>query len=385
MNTRRTALLMALGASILVPGAARAAPALDSRAPLTPGATEPRSGVELRTLLKQVVAAGVPGVVARVQDGRSARTFTAGVSDLTTGAPLLPGTRFRAGSTTKTFVATVVLQLVGEGRLALDDPVGRWLPGLVPDGDTITVRQLLNHTSGLYDHTADPAIAAGIVENRVFAPSELLAVTAAHPLSFAPGTGWQYSNSNYVVAGLLVEAVTGHSLGRELRRRIFEPLGLESTSFPVATGRMPGRHAHGYLSTDLVPPTDGKPLDVTGINPSWAWAAGALVTDARDLARFYRALQRGELLAPRLLAEMRTTVRTPDGSRVPYGLGLFRISTPCGTFWGHNGGMPGYHTEAFWSKDADRTVVLATTMGPAPPAAAEDAFLRALDVALCGR
>ena len=155
---------------------------------------------------------------------RAARSFAAGVGDIATGAALRPAAQFRIGSITKTFVATVVLQLVGEGRLRLDEPVAQRLPGLLSNGHRITVRQLLNHTSGLPDYTEDPELFAGIVKNRVWAPRELVALAEKHPQLFAPGSAWKYSNTNYIVAGLLVEAVTGHSLARELERRIFSPL-----------------------------------------------------------------------------------------------------------------------------------------------------------------
>jgi D-alanyl-D-alanine carboxypeptidase len=345
------------------------------------------SGVDvgLRTRLQDVVAAGVPGVVIRVQDGRRIRRAVEGVADLATSAALQPEARFRAGSVTKTFVATVVLQLVGEGRLSLDEPVERWLPGLLTTGSTVTVRQLLNHTSGLFDYTADPAVLAGVTQNRVFRPRELVAIAETHPSSVPPGTIFGYSNTNYIVAGLLVEAVVHHGLGQELRDRIFDPLGLVHTSFPVATGRIPGYHAHGYIPTDLVPTPDGRPLDVTAVNPSAAWAAGALVSNAADLSRFYRALMSGRLLAPDLLREMKTTIPEDptDPNLFRYGLGIERVQDPCGANWGHAGGIVGYEDMAYWNEQTHRTVVLASTMFPAP-SAAEEALTHLTDFALCG-
>jgi D-alanyl-D-alanine carboxypeptidase len=309
----------------------------------------------------------------------------AGVADTTTAAKLRPDARFRAGSLTKTFVATVVLQLVQAKRLALDEPVGRRLPGLLADGDRITVRQLLNHTSGLFDYTDDPSVPAGEARNQVFTPRELVAIAESHPASFPPGTGWQYSNTNYIVAGLLVEAVTHHPLARELRARIIRPLGLRATSFPVGTGRISGYHAHGYISTDLVPTPDGTPYDVTGFNPSAAWAAGALVSNAADLSRFYRALMHGALLSPHMLKEMKTTVAEdpadPNGTR--YGLGIERVQDPCGADWGHGGEILGYQVMAYWNERTGRTAVLASTMFPAPAALAAP-LERAAAYVLCG-
>lgn len=361
------------------------------------GSTQVTSQVEtgLRPLLQDVVTAGVPGVIARVQDGSETRLVAAGVSDLATGAALRPNARFRVGSITKTFVATVVLQLVEEGRLSLDEPVGRRLPGLLANADTITVRQLLNHTSGLFNYLDDPTVLQGLVQNRVFTPRELVAIAETHPSTAPPGTKWAYSNTNYVVAGLLVEAVTGHPVGQELRTRIFEPLGLRDTSFPVTTAKIPGYHAHGYVPSELLPagfvdpkfpPTpDGRLVDVTELNPSSYWAAGAIISSAPDLSRFYRALMTGRLLTPSMLRAMKTTVPTdPTNPSGPgYGLGILRLPTSCGTNWGHDGAVPGgYQDEAFWNERTDRTVVIAWTLFY-PPAAANVALSNLAGFALC--
>jgi D-alanyl-D-alanine carboxypeptidase len=359
--------------------------------------TQVTSQVEtgLRPLLQDVVAAGVPGVIARVQDGSETRLVAAGVSDLATGAALRPNDRFRVASITKTFVATVVLQLVEEGRLSLEEPVSRRLPGLLANGDTITVRQLLNHTSGLFNYTDDPTVLQGLVQNRVFTPRELVAIAETHPSTAPPGTKWAYSNTNYVVAGLLVEAVTGHRVGQELRTRIFEPLGLEDTSFPVTSGKIPGYHAHGYVPSELLPPgsdatkfpptPDGRFVDVTELNPSITWAAGAIISNAPDLSRFYRALMTGRLLTPSMLREMKSTVPTdPTNPSGPgYGLGIVRVPTPCGVNWGHDGAWPGYQDVALWNERTDRTVVIAWTLYN-PPAAAGVALSNLTDFALCG-
>jgi D-alanyl-D-alanine carboxypeptidase len=352
-----------------------------------PGSTWVSGRVDLgiRALLTEVAATGVPGSVVRVQDGREIRVATAGVLDLATGAELGPGARFRVGSITKTFVATVVLQLVGEGRLSLDEPIARRLPGLLGNGNAITVRELLNHTSGLFDYTADPTVLAGIAQNRVFNPTELVGIAETHPSLVPPGASWGYSNTNYIVAGLLVEAVTHHRLGRELRHRIFDPLHLSATSFPVATGKIPGYHAHGYVPTELVPTADGRPFDVTELNPSAAWAAGAIISNAADLSRFYLALMNGTLITPHLLREMKTTVPEDpaDTQQFRYGLGIERVQDPCGANWGHSGAIFGYQDMAYWNEQTGRTVVIADTMFPAPPAA-EEALTNLADFALCG-
>ncbi|ONH61338.1 serine hydrolase [Frankia sp. CcI49] len=381
-------LLIAVVISPLLAGTAPALAGTATQGVSTQRASEPatssRISPDLQTLLSDVTAAGVPGVMVRVQDHNRIRQVAAGVTDLATGAPLRPQAKVRIGSITKTFVATVALQLVGEGRLTLDQPVERRLPGLLRDGNRITVRQLLNHTSGLFDYTADPKLLAGITANRVFAPAELVAIAETHPSSFAPGTAWAYSNTNYIVAGLLIQSVTHHSLGEELDRRIFRPLGLADTSFPTAIGNIPGYHAHGYVPPDLVPAADGGPFDVTGLNPSHAWAAGAIVSTVRDVSRFYQALMGGELLSARMLRQMKTT--TVEDAADPgfrYGLGIERVSDRCGVNWGHSGAIFGYQAMAFWNEDTARTVTMASTIYPAPPATTA-ALTTAADQALCG-
>jgi D-alanyl-D-alanine carboxypeptidase len=384
MTARRKRLAMVLAALVVVSGTTLSAWGLldGSSASTIPKDVEPRSAPELRDALGQVVDGGVPGVIGWVQEGREARALAAGVDDLTTGASLRPAARLRVGSITKTFVATVVLQLVQEGRLRLDAPVRTWLPGLLPGGDTITVRHLLQHTSGLPDHLETPGFTEGLLENPVYEPEELVALATDRPLEFRPGTGFAYSSTGYVVAGLLVEAVTGHSLARELRDRVFGPLGLEHTSFPASKRRIGGYHARGYVPGEHAPTPQAAPLDVTDINPSWAWAAGGLVSNAADVSRFYRSLLGGRLLKPGLLREMKTTVPDPEGGG-EYGLGIARVQTPCGVFWGHEGALAGYVTWALTTADAQRSAVLAVTMNPLP-AASRRPYTEALGLATCG-
>lgn len=381
MASRLTVAATVLLSLMLGPSAASAATL--QPAPTLGGAV--RTGLD--AALNDVVAAGVPGIIVRIQDAdRSARSSAAGVSDLATGAKLRPAAQFRIGSITKTFVATIVLQLVGEGRLRLDERVARRLPGLLKNGEQITVRQLLNHTSGLPDYTGDPELFAGIRQNRLWEPRELVALAERHPQLFPPGSAWAYSNTDYIVAGLLVEAVTGRSLARELDRRIFSPLHLEHTSFPTGTAGLTGYYAHGYISTEANPTPDGQPLDVTGFNPSHAGAAGAIVSNAADLSSFYGALMDGRLLPPPLLREMKKTVAEDptDPNSFQYGLGLERVNDACGAHWGHRGAIFGYQSLAYWDASTGRTAVITRTMFPAP-AAAEPAFAAAIDLALCAK
>ena len=330
--------------------------------------------------------AGVPGILLHVKDPRTgARRYAAGVNDLATNTALVPSARFRIGSITKTFIATIVLQLVGEGRLKLDEPVARRLPGLISNGDRVTVRQLLNHTSGLPDYTGDPELLAGIAKNRVWSPEELVALAERQRQQFTPGTAFGYSNTNYIVTGLLIEAVTGRPLARALKRRVFSPLELGHTSFPAKESSVPGSHAHGYISTEASPTHDGRPLDVTEYNPSHAWAAGAIVSNAADLSHFYRALMTGKLLDRAQLRQMKTTVAmdpNDPNSTFRYGLGLQRVNDDCGANWGHDGSIYGYDSNAYWNARTHRTVVISSTMFPSP-AAAEAPRARALILSLC--
>jgi D-alanyl-D-alanine carboxypeptidase len=274
---------------------------------------------------------------------------------------------FRVGSITKTFVAAVVLQLAAEGALGLDDPVERWLPGMVPNGQSITLRQLLNHTSGIYNYTDDEALFRSLVRTplRVLTPAQLIAVATRHPPTFAPGADWSYSNTGYILLGLVIEKASATPLEQQLRQRIFEPLGLTHTSFPAVPG-LPRPFAHGYLpaANGLISAPGGRPVDVTAWNPSWAWAAGALVSTAGDLARFYGALLGGELLGAAELREMATTVAISNGP-AGYGLGLASDPLRCGNALGHSGGVPGYTSVAYSSPDGVRQAVVLVNVTPA--------------------
>jgi D-alanyl-D-alanine carboxypeptidase len=330
--------------------------ALAAAAPAAPAsAARDRSAgreAKLQRGVNQIVAAGVPGAVLLVREGRRTTRYTSGRGRLKPTTRMRARDRFRVGSITKPFVATVVLQLVGEHKLTLEDTVERWLPGLVPDGEHISVRQLLNHTSGLFAFGGDRDFVTQAFQDplRVWTPREIVTIAAAHPPTFAPGTGWSYSDTNYFVLGMIVEAATGNSLAGELHRRIFAPLRLRATSLPTSPG-IAGRHAHGYFLRPLEDVTDGS--------PSVQWAAGALVSNADDLARFFRALLGGRLLRPDLLQLMKTTVAARQlGARNGYGLGLQRVPVACGTLWGHTGGSPGYVADALNSKGGRRQAVV---------------------------
>ncbi|WP_442789139.1 serine hydrolase domain-containing protein [Kitasatospora sp. NBC_01302] len=324
---------------------------------------------------------GVPAALATVK-GRDGRThnYTAGVGNLTTKAKVPVDGQIRIGSNTKTFTAVVALQLVAEGKIGLDASVDTYLPGLLRgdgiDGRNITVRQLLQHTSGLPDYVDKGAILAD--PKRYFEPRDLLDAALAQKAHFAPGARWEYSNTNYLVAGLIIQKVTGRPLGEEVDQRIVDRIGLRHTYFPTP-GDMTIHEAHpeGYNQD-----ADGSFHDYTELDPSWGWAAGAVVSTNSDIVRFYTALLGGRLLPAAQLAEMRTTVPADEaGPGVRYGLGLMSRPLSCGgVFWGHGGTIPGYFT-AGGATDDGRAVNLAVTMIPGD--AAGKGVEAAVDSALC--
>jgi D-alanyl-D-alanine carboxypeptidase len=321
------------------------------------------TGADLQQKLEAVHAAGMPGVFAEVRDGHRTWTPAAGVIDVRTGRPVRDGLQHRVGSITKTFVATTVLQLVGEGRVRLDAPISRYLPRLVPGevGDRVTVRTLLNHTSGIGNYTnvlfQNPVEDLVRVGQTRYTPEELVRIGLGAPPT--PAGIYSYSNTNYILAGLIVEKVTGRSYESEVTRRILRPLRLTDTYFEGDQPVIRGPHMHAY-----VPWVDGELRDFTRYRMSWAWAAGEIVSTARDLNDFYRALLTGKLLKPRLLAEMQTTVpMVPEAPEAGgYGLGLYSVQLPCGTFWGHDGGTIGHVTVSWHSPDGQRQMTYAQSM-----------------------
>ncbi|MET9398780.1 serine hydrolase domain-containing protein [Kitasatospora sp. NPDC002965] len=378
-SLRRGAVAAAVAAGALALGSlAPSAVAVPGDGPAA--APAKKDAVQLR-LSALVADDGAPGALAAVRDrsGRT-RTYTAGVGDLATGAKVPADGQVRAGSNTKSFVAVVVLQLVAEGKVELDAPLDTYLPGIVRgeggDGRRITVRQVLQHTSGLPNYTevmelSDPY--------RYHEPRELLDAALVHKADFAPGEGWKYNNTGYVVAGLIVQQVTGRPLGEEITRRVIDKVGLKHTYFP-AQGDMTirERHPHGYVKEDGAPP-----LDITEMDPSWAWGAGALVSTPTDLNRFFSAVIGGELMPAAQLAQMRTTVPAEYvGPGARYGLGLASRPLPCGGLsWGHGGTLPGYVTRGGVTEDGRAVNVAVTAVPPSP--GAKQRVADAVDEALC--
>ncbi|MEO3854145.1 serine hydrolase domain-containing protein [Acrocarpospora sp. B8E8] len=303
-----------------------------------------RSHAKLQRALDQAVAnSGGPGIVAEIRDGRSTPWFgTAGVADMTTGRKRKSGEHFHIGSFTKAFTGTVVLQLVAEGKLSLDDTVAKWLPGVVEeylgaDGTKITIRQLLNHTSGL--------------------PDAILGQETPRPE--APGKRFIYSKVNYNLAGMIVERATGSTLADEIDRRT-RPLRLTGTYLPGTDKTIRDPHARHYSKLGETDP-DAEIHDVTEMDLSWAWAAGGMISTTSDLHRFLSALLRGRLLPPAQQKEMFTTVPTDGSGWVPgtrYGLGIYSQKLPCGvTLWGGGGYIQGSTSYAMGNRRGTHLLV----------------------------
>lgn len=377
---RRLLLTAVVAASCLAMGTMGSGVAVSAPSAVRSGPDTAEGDGALRARLSQLartlVAAGAPGVIVRVDDGRGRPVEIVEQAPWAArGHRLDAGDEFRMGSNTKTMMATLVLQLAAEGRLTLDDPVQRWLPGRVPDGGAITLRMLLNHTSGLFDYTEDGALLPSILgrDPRRWTSADLLAVGVRHEPLFAPGARWSYSNTGYAAVGAVLEQVTGQSPADLVRDRIARPLGLRHTYLATGPAWL-GRHAHGYepdpshmppgvpaAFRDVAGPRHDGHVDVSAHDPSWGGAAGAVVSTAQDWARFHSALMSGRLLPPAQLAEMRTTVPMDPENPVDgpgYGLGIETGATPCGTVWAHDGGITGYSSSTITDGTGSRTATV---------------------------
>jgi D-alanyl-D-alanine carboxypeptidase len=349
----------------------------------------PRADATDRPALQQVLRRlttedGAPGALAEVRDRRGSTVLTSGVADLDTGAPMRGDSRFRIGSMTKPYVATVILQLVGEHRVSLDAPVERYLPGMVRghgnDGRRITVRELLQHTSGLPDYLTYLSFPDFIADRYAHHDrAELLSLALDHPALFTPGTGWSYSNTGYLLAGMLIEKVTGHPYGVEVRRRILVPLGLHATYVPGDSATIPGPHPRGYVRPD-----NGTPIvEMTEFNPSVAIGSGDMISSGADMTRFFDALLHGRLLRPAELREMMTTRPTGGSDGRAYGLGLESRTLPCGgVYWGHGGDIFGFETIG-GATTGGRSATVMVNLDPGGTDAQDDDVTAAIGAALC--
>ncbi|MFG2602504.1 serine hydrolase domain-containing protein [Streptomyces sp. NPDC048514] len=375
----RTAVLGAVALSLLTVPARAADGGPDTR--VAPALAAPDTA-GVATVLRTAVDRGAPGALARIDNHGRTYPLTHGVADRAGRRPIATDDRFRIGSVTKTFSAVILLQLADEGRLSLDAPVNRYLPGLLPD-DRITVRHVLGHRSGLYDYTEDmfahsvPGFEA--VREKVFTYRQLIALSLRKPRTNAPGAAYSYSNTNFVVAGLLIEKLTGQPVRTAYENRIFKPLDLRDTFYVHPETAIPGRYARGYLTPD----TAGAELvDATAQTVSWAQSAGAIISSAKDLNTFYSALLRGKLLSAARLADMERFQRV--GDTTAYGLGLRRRDLSCGiSVYGHTGAVQGYYTYAFATKDGGRA--LTAVVNTSNNGKVLDTLAGALEPAFCGK
>jgi len=337
----------------------------------TPTTANPSVIDSVTEILDEMVAAGITGITVRVHDEDGDWALAAGAAERGGATPPSVDGHVRIGSNTKTFTAALVLRLVAEGRLGLDDAASGILPefGIDP---RITVRMLLQHTSGVFNFTGeyypDGTIVPGIpstISGKEWADSrfttyraeELVRLALAKPARFEPGADWNYSNTNYVIARLIVERVTGSTIAAEMERLIIAPLALTGTAQPTAETVIAEPHAHAYYRFD-----DGgteRTVDVTEHNPSWISSGGDMISTTADLHTFVSTLVTGGLLEPALLEEMLTTVPTPIPG-MEYGLGVFAQDLgEYGTVITHNGGIAGHAALMYSTPDGRRTLTAA--------------------------
>ncbi|MED3202183.1 serine hydrolase domain-containing protein [Bacillus toyonensis] len=301
----------------------------------------------IKEAMRDTLKLGYPGILAKTSKGGKTWSYAAGVADLSTKKPMKTDFRFRIGSVTKTFTATVVLQLAGENRLNLDDSIEKWLPGVIQgngyDDKQITIRQLLHHTSGIANYTRSKDF--NIMDTKKsYTAEEVVKMGISMPPDFAPGKSWSYSNTGYVLLGILIEKVTGNSYAEEIENRIIEPLELSNTFLPGNSSVIPGtKHARGYIQLDRA----SEPKDVTYYNPSMGSSAGDMISTADDLNKFFSYLLGGKLLKEQQLKQMLTTVPTGIDELGDSGLGIFKMKLSNGvSIWGHGGTIPGFLTFA---------------------------------------
>lgn len=331
----------------------------------------PSAPKDVQDSVQALVRGGsVPGALLFVRQGDRSYTVTAGYAEKANETPMRAGDTFPIGSTTKTFTAVLVMRLVAQGKIALDDPVSKYLPGLLPDGKRITIRMLLSHTSGLPEFVDDTRFGAPYMRGDFgysWSPEQMVAFAVANPPAFAPGTKFSYSSTNYVVLALLAERVGGKSYETQLADYIFRPLKLDHTSLPASNETLPD--VHGYVGLGARGKPDGAGnFDSAALTPAYGWSAGGIRATAEDEADFFRGLFSGRLLPAAQVAAMQDTSATGGA----YGLGIMptgghesawraftqTITTSCGRAWGHGGAFPGYYQLPISSPDGSRQAVL---------------------------
>ena len=319
-----------------------------------------------QSILDRSIMEDVPGVMMAIHgpDG-VIWSGASGIANRETGDPMTPNLLSRMGSVTKTFVSALILQLSDENHFQLDDPIEQWLPGAIANGENITIRHLMNMTSGLFNYTEDDEFVEIMLSEseRHWSPTELIAEAMSHEPYFLPGEGWRYSNTNYVLLGILAEQIAGQSVADQLRTRFTEPLGLTDTVFGSNT-TFAGPHAHGYADYD----DDGVLDEHTYYDASLAGAAGDGVSTVSDLATWARALYGGTVLSDQSHADIYNFISLqglfPAGMNGSYGLGVFQLEYDASllgiplTAVGHDGGIPGYVTLMFYLPKHDIAVAI---------------------------
>ena len=380
------------------PGVAMADPstpgASETPSPAVTGSGSPAEKEQVLSATQSLVDGGYPAALAAVTKADGSTVGVAvGKGNLETGeAPPLDG-EIRIGSSTKTFTAVVIMQLVQEGKISLDEPIETYLPGLLRgegiDASKITVRQLLQHTSGLPEYTDQTGHEDPVANrNNYYSPRDLLDFALKKPADFAPGSQWKYSNTNYVILSLLAERVTHRPLAEQITKRIIEPLGLAHTYYPnPGEEDIRGTHPQGYERN-----SQGQLEDITRMDPSVATGAGAIISTPSELNKFFQAVLDGTLLSQDSVAEMKKTVDAGQSETGVdhYGLGIISTSLSCGgTAWGHAGSIPGYTTFNGVGPDGTAVTVTVTALATAiadDPSSAIEKYqlgLQAVDSTLC--
>ncbi|MFF3432259.1 serine hydrolase domain-containing protein [Streptomyces sp. NPDC002602] len=348
-GTAVTLLIIApVGATAAAHGAATPSPSADDAfVALTPAVKAQLDAAIAKTLRETKVPGAIVGLWA---PGKGSYVKTFGVADKATGAPMKTDMNIRIGSETKTFTVTALLQLVDQGKIGLDDPIGKYIAG-VPNGDTITLRELAGMRSGLFNYSEDPGFDKAFLTNpnRPFTPKELLAYSFKHPVNFAPNATFEYSNTNLILLGQVVEKITGRLLREVINQDVLVPANLGGTLFPTGN-QYPDPHPQGYTNQSL----SGKIVNSTDWDPSWAWAAGAMISNLHDLRSWAKTVATGTLLKPATQAERLKTQPIGIIPGASYGLGIFDVQG-----WiGHNGSIPGYETLTVYLPEADATMVI---------------------------
>jgi D-alanyl-D-alanine carboxypeptidase len=333
------------------------------------------------TTIKELL---IPGAVVVLRTPQGDFTAASGTTQLNTKNLPSAKTQFRIASNTKTMTAAVIMQLAQESKLGLNDPVSKYVPG-VPSGDNITIAQLLEMRSGLYNYTNDPIISATIDTDptKVWAPAELLAIAFAHPPNFSPGAKYEYVNTNYALLGLVAEKVDGKPLAQAMQDRLFGPLGLQHTLLPASTvSTIHEPFSHGYLygssSVALVgepsysPEVQAAaragtllPKDYTEVNHSFAAAAGGVISTSDDLATWIKALVAGRVLDPVYQRRWLDSLKPEDSSKPEgqkYGYGIAQLSWGPNTIYFHGGETPGYNSKISYDPANDMTLIVWTNL-----------------------